>query len=163
MTMTKTLSTTKMILLWTAVLLLLPTCTSRPKDNVSPLSTVFITPIAANTRVPLTPRPGYAMVTGTMVSSATGPYPIPGELFLGELVSNNPDFPVYSLDVATAPKAIKFPNGDFLFIDVPPGEYGLVFWTPAGSYLMVDSTGASVVFTAQADAVVDLGELPMSP
>ena len=160
--MTKTPSI-KMSLLWTLVLLFLSTCTVQPEVNISPLNTAFTTPIIADAQLLLTYQPGYAKVTGTIVSPETGSHPIPGELFLGELVSDNLDFPVYSLDVATAPRAIKFPNGDFLFVNVPPGKYGLVFWTPVSSYLIIDSTGASVVFTAQADEVIDLGELPMSP
>ncbi|CAG0935642.1 hypothetical protein TFLX_04490 [Thermoflexales bacterium] len=62
-----------------------------------------------------------------------------------------------SIDPAIAPRSETDSNGYFSFSGLTPGEYALVVTTPKGLILPETSAAKSVVFTAQADEVNDMG------
>jgi hypothetical protein len=50
-------------------------------------------------------------------------------------------------------------NGEFAFVDVAPGRYGVMLDTVQGPQLLTDPvTGVSMVVEAVAGQVVDIGE-----
>ena len=52
------------------------------------------------------------------------------------------DIPFVSLNVGSDKVAdIKTESGGFVFLDVPPGEYGVVIYTPVQSFLFHDGAG----------------------
>ena len=60
-------------------------------------------------------------------------------MFLGELVGMEDNFPLVTVDRQKSPKAIPSSDtGRFIFVDVPPGQYGVVYWTPDGSFPVDD-------------------------
>ena len=108
----------------------------------------------------LTPAPGLAIVRGRFVDSATQNAPIEGTLFLGEILTMNNGKPIVSLERTTAPYAIPLQNGEFLFQNLSPGKYGLVFYTPELNFLVdkPDST-ESMIIDVLPDQVLDLGKI----
>ncbi len=51
-------------------------------------------------------------------------------------------------------------QGFFVFANVPPGDYVLVYATPMGSVVLKDpQTGTDMVIKVESGAVVNLGEL----
>jgi hypothetical protein len=104
-----------------------------------------------------TSQPGMGTVRGVLIGM------MGGELFLAKLLPDE-DFPLFELDVSIAPKAIVDESGNFIFVDVPPGRYGLVFWTPLSSFLLNDpKTGTTLTITVKADDTVEIGEIFISP
>lgn len=58
------------------------------------------------------------------------------------------------------PKALKAQDGTFVFVDVPPGTYGLFIYTPMSAFLMTDAkTGEYVNIQVEAGQLIDLGTL----
>jgi hypothetical protein len=56
------------------------------------------------------------------------------------------DVPFVSLNVGTDKIAdIKTEIGEFVFLDVPPGEYSVVIYTPIQSFLFHDGTGENTL------------------
>jgi hypothetical protein len=113
-----------------------------------------------------TPSAGYAIVVGTILDKSTGLPPSEAVMFLGQLVGMEENFPLITVDRQTAPKAIPSPDtGRFVFMDVPPGEYGLSFWTPDGSFLVDDpqKPGISLILKLESGSVVDIGTLQVPP
>jgi hypothetical protein len=68
-------------------------------------------------------------------------------------------FSVVRLDVTKAPSAITTPGGYFVFEDVVPGNYALVYETPTDTYLAQDATGRDVIARVGEGETVDLGQL----
>jgi len=134
---------------------------------VSPLpaNTVATSPLPPAQESPvITPvsQPGMGTVIGRLaVERIREPF-AGGELYLAKLTGNG-EHPLYSLDIHSDPRAYIDRQGNFVFVDIPPGNYGLVFWSPAGSLLVANSSGTSVTFTVTANEVVDLGTIVVTP
>jgi hypothetical protein len=132
---------------------------------ISPLLSPTIQELVITSPIP-TPRKTIAFPTsqpgmGTVRGVLTGM--MGGELFLAKLLPDE-DFPLFELDVSMAPRAIVDESGNFIFVDVPPGRYGLVFWTPLSSFLLNDpKTGTTLTITVRADDIVEIGEIFISP
>lgn len=145
----------------------------------SPLSeaTVAISPAeTAATAIPATPvRPeatgaapskGYGIVIGAVVETTSDAPPTETVMYLGALVGVQDNFPLITVDHQTSPKAIPSTDtGRFVFVDVPPGEYGLVYWTPDGSFLVEDPNqpGITLILTVQPGVTKDIGTLRVPP
>jgi hypothetical protein len=110
-----------------------------------------------------TPAPGLAVVRGRLVDSATQKSPIEGNLFLGEIRSMDNGKPIIRLERSTAPYAIPAPNGEFFFLNLKPGKYALIFFTPELNFL-VDKPGSneSMIFDVLPDQVLDLGKIEIT-
>ena len=117
------------------------------------------TPATGLTDWNITPVPGKAILRGRVIVQ---PDFLLGELYLGKAVpTSNPNVDLIELDEKTAPRAIiNRSTGEFIFLDVEPGKYGLVAWEPMNSLLVKDpQTGYTLFVTLLADQVIDVGAL----
>jgi hypothetical protein len=63
------------------------------------------------------------------------------------------------LDRTTPLRTATDEQGNFTFINVPPGEYGLVLDQVIDSYLLLTPEGESLILTIVSNEQIDLGEL----
>ena len=122
----------------------------------SPLT--FNSPLAASAPVQTLDLPTVSSESGQIYGRFVEESPaarvfLAGQLYLAPVVYGNkvqeedPDVPFISLNVGVDPIAdLRNDAGEFAFLDVPPGEYGLVLYTPVKSYLVPDSTGQSPLY-----------------
>lgn len=83
-----------------------------------------------------------------------------GVLFLAEVQYYDGKPAMGVLDEDTAPRATVDAQGLFVFTNVPPGNYVLVYATPMGSIVLKNPrTGADMIIEVVGGAVVNLGEL----
>jgi hypothetical protein len=109
------------------------------------------------------PKSGYATIGGVIVNEGTNQPPPESLLYLAPLLYSDQGLPVVSLDRQTDPVAILPSRGLFVFENVEPGEYSLVFFTPDYSFLIEDKdSGNSLILTVTADEVLDLDLLEIS-
>lgn len=111
------------------------------------------------------PVPGMAVVTGKVlsISEGNGPF-LNASLYLGSYISPNEggeDAPqLVGISPGIDPMAQQAQDGTFVFVDVPPGSYGLFIYTPMSAFLMSDAkTGEYVNVTIEAGQLIDLGTL----
>jgi len=101
------------------------------------------------------PAAGTGIVCGRVVSNTpvTG-YFMAGDFYLAPVIYSKAtledgseiDVPFISLNVGSDKLAdIKTEIGEFVFLDVPPGEYGVVIYTPLQSFLFHDGTGQNTL------------------
>lgn len=111
-----------------------------------------------------TPLEGFAVVHGKLLTVSDDiPYLAPS-LYLGQILrpDNDPESSVIlsSLSVEMNPLATQATNGDFVFIDVPLGEYGLFIWTPMSAFLIEDViTNKPIIIDVKEGSVLDLGTI----
>jgi hypothetical protein len=106
------------------------------------------------------PAPGKAVFKGTI--QLTTSTVVLGELFLATAEpTSDPGIDVLGLDQESAPKAsIDRSTGQFIYVDVEPGKYGLIVWEPLNSYPVADpETGKTLFVELLPDQVIDVGEL----
>ncbi len=101
-------------------------------------------------------------IGGVVLDEITQLTPPESLVYLGNLKYTESGLPVVSLNRSSAPLAILSPNGAFIFENIDPGEYALVFFTPDYSTLVEDNEGMSVIFTAEEGMVLDLGTFKVS-
>lgn len=143
-----------------------PSPTSSPLQVATPplsASSPLVRPGAVDA-VP-TSSAGNGTVQGSIDASAVREPFGGGDLRLAPLVeSTTIEKPLFSLSAGEDPLAVLRPDGTFVFSDVPPGHYGLVYWTPAGSFLVPDpETGHSLILDVRAGQVVELGMVRLTP
>jgi len=108
-----------------------------------------------------TPAPGTGLVTGVALWEEEDNQPATEiDLYLAEVsevVEGGTS--VAKLDAGSAPKAVVYQTGAFIFTDIPPGSYALVASiSPANSTLILDSeTSTELVISVEAGDIVDLG------
>jgi hypothetical protein len=105
-----------------------------------------------------------AVVTGKIFrrdKDSTENKTFPADLYLGKILSSTQgEEGLVELDPTTAPRAQVDAQGTFVFIDVPPGKYGLFLNTPGGALLLNQPTdGSALVVDASGGQTIDLGEL----
>lgn len=111
-----------------------------------------------------TPQAETAVVYGKLISlHDEEPYLAPS-LFLGMVLSpdtNSENAPILtSVSIDDDPMAEQALDGTFLFRDVLPGKYGLIFWTPMSAFIIEDSkTGIPVFVEVEAGQTYDLGSI----
>jgi len=110
-----------------------------------------------------TPTADQAVVFGTLlsISQENTPYLAP-TLYLGRLIqpdNESENAPMLgSISVDDDPKAEQAINGDFVFTNVSPGEYGLFIWTPVSAFIIEDAkTLQPVSINVQPGELLDLG------
>ena len=102
-----------------------------------------------------------AIVHGILVSLSSGnePYIAP-TLYLGSIITTDTGVFLGSISVNEDPEGLQASNGQFLFTDVPPGNYGLFIWTPVNAFIIKDEkTGEPVVLEVTAGETIDLGTI----
>ena len=110
------------------------------------------------------PQEGFATVGGRFINQRTGKAPIESIVYLGDIVYTDTNLPVIRLDRQTAPFAILEEDGEFVFSNVIPGEYAVVFFTPDISFPIDDlETGQTLILNLTLNDKIDLGvvELPI--
>lgn len=105
------------------------------------------------------PEAGRASVVGVVLDRITQQIPPESILYLGNMKYTETGFPVVALNRQEAPFYILPKNGLFIFEDIEPGEYALVFFTPDYSFLIEDEEENSVTFTVKEGDVLDIGSL----
>jgi hypothetical protein len=139
-----------------------------PEPAQSPLSPVA-TPQATAQAAPLaalmpTSQAGYGTVTGRLVSQGTD-RPLDNKtVYLGAITdASDTNFSVAALD-KFSPMFTTDGQGNFIFIDVPPGRYGLILESVLDTVLLADlSTGKEIVIVVAADQTIDLGKIEILP
>ncbi len=82
-------------------------------------------------------------------------------VYLGNILRNNQgDESLVQLDRGTAPRAQLNALGEFVFVDVPAGRYGLMLDMVRGAVLLNDpDDGSDLIIEIQGGQVIDLGEM----
>jgi hypothetical protein len=132
-----------------------------PTAPASPLQSPLGTPLppAPPLEVP-TPRSGSGVVVGAATVQDVG-IPMGGaEVFLGDHIGATEEVPLYGFDPEVAPHTVADAYGRFVFTEVPPGEYVIVFWTPFSSVMASDPvSGEPLVVSVMAGQTTEVGEL----
>lgn len=139
-----------------------------PEPFNSPLGMAFTSPVLtprssegrADSLPVSTPLPTMGNVMGLLQIAGSGEPASGAELYLGSLIGESEGYPLVTLNQDSAPRAITDETGRFTFVNVPPGTYGLIVWSPISSLLVSDpETGYSLFITVEPDKTTDLGEL----
>jgi hypothetical protein len=114
-----------------------------------------------NIEIP-TPEDDSGIVTGKLLVEGSREAYLGANLVLGEVVdADQPGYPPlvgYSED--SDPKAVLAKNGSFLFVNIPPGKYGIVMTNPLVTNLVEDpKSGETLIIKVEAGKITDLGEL----
>lgn len=141
----------------------LPTATvsgesSTPSESV--LDSPIATPVVGPLEWEATPEAGKANLRGQLL--ITEQTALVGELYLAAAVpTSDPDIYLLELDEKNSPRALfDRTTGDFVFLNIEPGKYGLIVWEPMQSAPLADSeTGATLYIDLSADQVHDVGTL----
>ncbi len=110
------------------------------------------------------PASGLGVVTGQMLIGGEVGQPYISALFLAStLAPSDPAYPrMISFSHETAPMAVFDRSGNFLFADIEPDIYALLFWSPLGGAPVTNMmTGEYIFVEVKADEVVDLGIIPI--
>jgi hypothetical protein len=111
------------------------------------------------------PNADFAIVTGKVLSISEGDKPfLNANLYLGAYISpdeggeNAPQ--LVGISPGIDPMAQQAQDGTFVFVDVPPGSYGLFIYTPMSAFLMTDAkTGEYINVKVEAGQLIDLGTI----
>lgn len=118
------------------------------------------------------PADGTAVICGGVVSETPATkYLLAGDFYLAPVIYTKAtlddgkeiDVPFVSLNVGADKVAdIKTEEGGFVFLNVPPGEYSVVIYTPIQSFLFHDGTGQNtLMFKVEAGETKHLDSLSL--
>lgn len=128
----------------------LPTATSETVSEPTAEATLVATPN-------LTPNAGMGIVRGSLTIG--GEVADDDTLYLAPIVVTGESMSVAGLDTNTAPRTATNPAGEFVFVDVPPGEYALAVVGPVGPVIVPRPDGDELTVTVEAGETADLGEI----
>jgi protocatechuate 3,4-dioxygenase beta subunit len=156
------------LLLSVLAMLVVTGCATSPQPTQSPLQqpdAATASPLATPTAEVQPPAlkvetPGTATVGGRLLRLNNTP--IKNSTVYVAAVDEATGTKLASIDPVVAPRAETDADGRFVFNGLTPGEYALVMSTPNGLVLPETAAGKSVVFTAQADQVNDLGSVSIA-
>ncbi len=119
--------------------------------------------VAAPFDVPAPSDNTRANIGGTLMrelrGSVTGPFQ-DVVLYLGQVVLSDDGRKVAAGFTEESPRTSTNQNGQFVFENVPPGEYAIFYWTPLGSVMLLEpETGNDMLFSLEAGGTVDVGPL----
>jgi len=110
------------------------------------------------------PQEDLAVVYGTLlIVDDDLPYLAPS-LYLGQILKPDDDpestLILSSVSIEEDPIAKQSVDGVFVFVDVPPGQYGLFIWTPMSLFLIEDvETDQPIIFEVESGESLDLGTI----
>lgn len=118
------------------------------------------------------PSNGSAIVCGGVISETPATkYLLAGDFYLAPVIYSKAkledgseiDIPFVSLNVGSDKVAdIKTESGGFVFLNVTPGEYSVVIYTPIQSFLFHDGTGQNtLIFRIEAGELKELEQLSL--
>lgn len=142
--------------------------TTLPVSPVLPTESVLATPTSDISAIHPTvalpsPSSGVATVGGIILDNDTMRPPVEGVIYLASVKEMDNGDPVVVLDKDIDPFAIPMDNGQFMFSEVHPNEYGLILYTPDVSFLIDDpKTGESLMLDILPDQILDLGTIEVS-
>jgi len=126
-------------------------------------SPIFTSPLATSVSLEVVPNPspGKGTVTGVLILDDGFPRPVQGAiLYLGEVIKLEDGRPAMSgLDKRNAPITQTNAAGQFIFKNVPPGEYTLFFDLVVHSFVLSAPVGGDLIIKVTAGEITDLGEL----
>ena len=107
-----------------------------------------------------TPSPGFGIVHGTVIAaSKSSKIYLTGDIYLAPVIysDGSVSVPFLRLDTQNDPKAdLRNTNGDFAFLDVPPGEYGIIIHGLVSDYIVPDHN-EFLIIEVKSDETLDLG------
>jgi hypothetical protein len=116
-------------------------------------------PVPTIPQLDITPDPSMAMVEGVLLYNSK---PVPGAiLYLSEVLrSEDGEAGVVAFERSATTKTFSNLEGEFVFYNIPPGEYGLVIDVIAASYLLSYPDGSEeILLTISSNESIDLGVL----
>lgn len=130
-------------------------------------SPLFSSPVEAppsRLDVPTPSSSDLGTVTGILILDGDQEKPVTGAiLYLGEILRLDDGTPASaSLDKQTAPVTQTNAAGQFIFGDVPAGQYTLLLDLVSSTFLLYSPTGSDLLIQVKGGQVVDLGELRYS-
>ncbi len=141
-----------------------------PMSTLSPVLTALSSPsiapaigessLSSPTAIP-TPVPTKGAITGQLISRKSGS-PIGGLIvYLGNISYLQPDsIPVITMRQQGSPHTMADESGHFAFLNVEPGTYALILWTPINSSVIDDpETGKAFLVTVEAGVITELGKI----
>jgi hypothetical protein len=131
----------------------------------SPLENTLPTSDNVDDSPPSFPSPsaGLAVISGRIIDLATNNRPDESVIYLGDVQQLDTGKPVVSLNQKQDQYAIPAENGWFAFSEVPPGDYGVILFTPDVSFLLDDPDGSgSLIIDVEADEELKLGTIKVS-
>ena len=139
----------------------LPGPTLTPTAMPSPTPTP--PPIPSPTPIP-TPMPTKGAITGQLIGRESG-RPEGGLIvYLGDISYLQPNsIPIITMRQRASPHTMTDESGNFAFLDLEPGTYALILWTPVNSLVINDpETGKGLLVTVEAGAIIELGEITVN-
>ncbi len=131
-----------------------------------PADSALTSPIANPPGLAVVPTPSSvdrSTVTGILILEGNVEQPVSEAiLFLGSIVIANDAPALASLNKQAAPKAQTNAEGQFIFEDVPAGDYALLLDMIVSTYVLHSPTGEDMIIKVDGGQVVDLGELRYS-
>jgi hypothetical protein len=99
-------------------------------------------------------------IEGAISERGFGPRLLPANLFLGDPSGSKPFGAFITVDPDRSPRGY-FVGGDrFVFPNVSPGPYAIVFWMPDQAFIAPDpETGYTRFITITNNEVIDVGEI----
>ena len=71
--------------------------------------------------------------------------------------------PVVTMRQQASPHTMTDESGNFTFLDLEPGTYALILWTPVNSLVINDpETSEGLLVTVEAGAITELGEITVN-
>lgn len=145
-----------------------------PEGTQSPLATpdaetVLTSPLASPQDAPLpleplpTPSSPDVSVVGGMLMrdlGETGVQPMAKvTVQLAKIIKSADGSPMMAAaGEGSSPTAETTDRGQFIFTDVPPGDYSIVVATAVGSFLIKDAQGNDILIEVDAGEIVDVGQ-----
>ncbi len=109
------------------------------------------------------PASGMGTLTGRLVDYLTGMPASEMAIYLGQLSAmdmGGTESHLVIMQPSSSPQTSIDRHGHFAFVDVEPGIYALVIWTPVNSWVVSDpATSKDVLVTIEADKITELGEI----
>jgi hypothetical protein len=138
-----------------------------PSQDTTYPGPAFLTPVSPDTPnlsdtldIPK-PSVDSAIIYGQLsAKDGAGRAYLAGDVYLAPVIYSEGEMqiPFVSLDVDNDPKASqRTKDQQFLFVDVPPGVYGIVIHTPVSDYVVLDDVEGFRYVDINAGDVIDLG------
>jgi len=101
-------------------------------------------------------------VAGVLLSDTPGKPPVGLPLYLGEILLSNATPVMASVDKQTAPKTLVESNGQFIFMDVPEGNYALIADMVNHAVVLHEPIkDQEIIVTVKKGEIIDLGTLKL--